>query len=114
MTEPGDFAARHVAAFNHAVVSSDYADFLTRFTDDAVVRFENVPGASELEFAGRAAYSAAYAQQPPDDQLDIAGQVEGNGSELVVPFAWRGDGGTGTMRIALADGLITRMTVRFS
>jgi hypothetical protein len=68
-----EFAAEHVAAFNAAVTSGDFASFLQRFGDAAVVRFENVPGAGTVEFVGRAAFSAAYEQQPPDDLIEVAG-----------------------------------------
>lgn len=43
-------------AFNSAFTRRDFAAFLTRFDDDAVMRFENVPGVGDLEFAGRHAY----------------------------------------------------------
>ncbi len=56
MSEPGavgDFAEQHAAAFNAAVMAGDFAGFLDGFTDDAVIRFENVPGAGSLEYSGR-------------------------------------------------------------
>lgn len=111
--QAGDFAAAHVAAFNQAVTAGDFRDFLLRFADDAVIRFENLPGGVDLEFAGRAAYTKAYEEQPPDDHMDLAGPVSADGSRLAAPFAWRRDGGRGTMRIARADDLITAMTVVF-
>ena len=113
VTGAAELAASHVDSFNRAVVLGDYADFLARFRDDAVLRFENVPGAGELEFAGRAAYAAAYTEQPPDDQIDIAGPVGEEGSVLVIPFTWRRDGGAGTIRLAISSGLVDWMTVQF-
>jgi steroid delta-isomerase len=111
---PQLLAEQHVAAFNAAVTSGDFAAFLTRLADDAVLRFENVPGAGRLEFSGRAAYTAAYAAQPPDDQLDITGPVRLEGGQIVVPFAWRCDGDGGTMRLSVTEaGLISSMTVSF-
>ena len=79
------FAERHVVAFNAAVAAADFTGFLGRFADDAVLTFENVPGAGRLEFAGRAAYTAAYSRQPPDDELDIAGTVTVDGGWIVIP-----------------------------
>jgi steroid Delta-isomerase len=120
-TDAAILAAHHVAAFNEAVASGKYADFLHYFIDDAVIRFENVPGAGELEFAGRDAYTQAYAEQPPDDQIDIAGPVSVDDATVVVPFAWRRDQAPGTMRLTFTGGvpdrldefLVTAMTVRF-
>ena len=105
--------AAHVAAFNDAVAAGDFGPFLLRFADDAVIRFENLPGGLDLEFAGRAAYTRAYQEQPPDDQMDVDGPVTVDGPRLAVPFAWRRDGARGTMRLVHVDGLITGMTVVF-
>jgi hypothetical protein len=118
MTDPDEFARQHVAAFNDAVTAGDFTAFLAGFADDAVIAFENVPGAGRLEFAGRDAYTAAYAQQPPDDQISQAGPPQagpaqaGDGT-VIVPFAWRADGSPGTMRVARDGDLITAMTVIF-
>jgi hypothetical protein len=109
-----DLAAEHVAAFNDAVASGDFAAFLERFADDAVMRFENVPGAGVLEFPGRAAYAAAYARQPPDDQISIAGPVHDRDGTIVIPFVWRRDGTAGAMRLTLRDGRISRLVVAFA
>jgi steroid Delta-isomerase len=113
--------AHHVAEFNDAVAAGSFFQFLTLFADDAVVRFENVPGAGTLEFAGREDYTRAYNEQPPDDKIDIAGLVFVDGDEAVVPFTWRQDEAPGTMRLRYAAGspdaldewLVTAMTVRF-
>jgi hypothetical protein len=122
-TEAAVLAARHVSAFNDAVAAKNFSEFLCLFTDDAVIRFENAPGAGQLEFAGRAAYTKAYAEHPPDDQLDIRGLAEPDedGDGVVVPFAWRRDGSPGTIRLTytkredddLDSRLVTRMTVTF-
>jgi hypothetical protein len=114
MSVPGDIADRHVAAFNEAVAAGDFGDFLDRFDDAAVIRFENVPSAGELEFAGRSAYTQAYAQMPPDDQIEIAGIPGDDGGCVVIPFAWRRDGSRGTMRLRLAGDRIMRMTITFA
>ncbi len=107
-----DYAGLHVAAFNSAVERGDFGAFRTRFADDAVIRFENVPGAGPLEFAGRAAYTAAYADQPSGDQIVAAAARREDGA-IVVPFGWRRDGGRGTMCMIVSAGLIARMTVQF-
>ncbi len=107
------YAARHVAAFNRAVETEDFRNFLARFTDDAVIRFENVPGVGVLAFVGRAAYTAAYEDQPPDDQIDIVGSVRREKDVIVIPFTWRRDGGPGIMRAIVSAGLIAGMSVQF-
>jgi hypothetical protein len=120
-TEAAILAARHVSAFNDAVAACNYLQFLSLFTDDAVIRFENVPGAGELEYAGREACAKAYKDQPPDDQIDICGSAKPDGNGLVVPFAWRRDGKQGTLRLAYAKNdagsldkrLVARMSVIF-
>jgi hypothetical protein len=122
-TEAAVLAAHHVSEFNDAIAAKNFSEFLRLFTDDAVIRFENVPGAGQLEFAGREAYTKAYADQPPDDQIDISGLAEPDedGSGIVVPFAWRRDHSPGTMRLTytqredddLDSRLVTRMTVIF-
>lgn len=105
--------AAHLAAFNEAVAAGDFQTFLLRFTDDAVIRFENPPGGVDIEFASRPAYTKAYTDQPPDDQMDADGPVQVDGPSLTVPFAWRRDGARGTMRLTRADDLIAAMTVVF-
>lgn len=114
VSEAAELADRHVAAFNDAVVTGDFTGFLTGFHDDAVIRFENVPQAGLMEFAGRPAYTAAYQQQPPDDQIDVTAPPQDEDGTLVIPFAWRRDGARGTMRLQLLDGRIARMTVTFA
>jgi ketosteroid isomerase-like protein len=120
--EAAALAAHHVAEFNDAVASRNFSLFLLLFTDDAVVRFENVPGAGTLEFTGREAYTRAYAERPPDDKVDISGEVRvEDGDVAVVPFSWQRDGGPGIMRLrytqgpadALDEWLVRAMTIVF-
>lgn len=120
-TEAAVLASHHVAEFNDAVAAGRFAQFLCLFADDAVIRFENVPGAGTLEFAGRDTFTRAYARQPPDDKIDIAGPVTVDGAEVVVPFTWQRDQAPGTMRLTFTEGspdaldewLVSAMTVVF-
>src|SRR5208282_3674079 len=108
------FADDYVAEFNEAVQAGDFSGLLTRFTDDAVLRFENVPPAGgALEFAGRQAYAAAYAEQPPDDQIDLTGEPWEEDGDVVARFAWRHDRAPGTLRLTVRDTRISRMVVTF-
>jgi len=117
--EAAALAAHHVVEFNDAVAARNFSLFLLLFTDDAVIRFENVPGAGTLEYTGRDAYTKAYAEQPPDDKIDITGDVRIEDGDVVVPFCWQGDEGPGTMRLryrqgpdeALDQWLVSAMTV---
>jgi SnoaL-like domain len=111
---PQDFADRHVAAFNDAVARGDFAAFLDRFHDEAVMRFENVPGAGVLEYAGRPAWTAAYQRQPPDDEMRAASPAEDEDGTIVVRFVWARDGSAGVVRLTVRDGLVTRMVVTFA
>jgi hypothetical protein len=113
MSTPEDIAQDHITSFNDAVATGSFDDFVTRFSDDAVLRFENVPGAGTLEFAGLAAITAAYREQPPDDQIDIAGEVRDEANTIVVPFTWRRDRSPGVMHITREHERIVRMTVVF-
>jgi steroid delta-isomerase len=104
-------AGAHVAAFNTAVTSGDWATFSERFADDAVLAFVGPPVGP---FAGRDAIAAAYAAQPPDDTISVAGAVTVEGDETVVPYRWDATGATGTMRFRAAPhGLVGALTVTF-
>jgi ketosteroid isomerase-like protein len=119
--EAAALAARHVSFFNAAVATRDFTEFLALFTDDAVVRFENVPGAGVLQFAGRDEAASAYATQPPNDKVDICGPVAAEGDTAVIPISWRRDAEPSTIRLTFTDGppdalderLVRAMTVVF-
>lgn len=120
-TEAAALAAHHVAEFNDAVSACNFALFLPLFTDDAVIRFENVPGTGTREFAGRDAYTRAYAERPPDSKIDISADVRLEDTDVIVPFTWKRDGSPGALRLRytdappdeLDDRLVTAMTVVF-
>jgi len=114
MPSPSEFVAEHVETFNRAVASGDYAPLVARFTDDAVLRLENVPPVgTTLEFAGREALARAYAQNGPDDQIDLTGEPGGEGDHVSAVFAWRRDQMPGVMDFVLAGELVSKLTVTF-
>jgi ketosteroid isomerase-like protein len=114
MPSVAEFVADYVAVFNAAVTSGDYSPLLARYADNAVLRFENVPPeAGSLEFAGRNAIADAYAQNPPDDQIDITGEPVDRGDHVTVGFAWRRDHSPGVLDFVAAEGLISALTVIF-
>ncbi|TYK51446.1 nuclear transport factor 2 family protein [Actinomadura decatromicini] len=102
-----------MALFNECVSNGDFSALLAEFAPDAVVKFENVPGAGTLEFQGLRAITKAYERQPPDDKIDLTTEAFEDGESIVVPFAWRADGSTGVMRLTYADGRLAQMVVIF-
>lgn len=109
------FVVEHIAVFNTAVSSGDFAPLLARLTDDAIVRFENVPVAGTLEFSGRVAYTSAYDSNPPDDQIDQVGDPVEEDGAVVVDFVWHRDRTAGSMRLTVTDDdLISHLLVTFS
>jgi hypothetical protein len=101
--------AHHARRFNAAVRSGDFAPLVELFAEDAVLEFANVPVGP---FHGRDAIAAAYAAQPPDDELEVLdARVEDDGTVLE-RVAWR-RGGTGTMQLRLEDGRIAHLVVGF-
>jgi hypothetical protein len=117
--EAAELAAHLVAEFNDAVAACNFSLFLLLLSDDAVIRFENVPGEGTLEYTGRDAYTQAYAEQPPDDKIEISGDVRIEDGGVVVPFTWKRDKDPGTLRLRYAQGdadtldrwLVSAMTV---
>ncbi|HEX6663901.1 MAG TPA: nuclear transport factor 2 family protein [Gaiellaceae bacterium] len=63
----------HVARFNAAVESGDWAPMLEQFADDAELEFRGLPVGP---FSGRDAIAAAYADQPPDDMVRLLEERE--------------------------------------
>lgn len=106
-----ELVERHVELFNAGVRSRDFGPMLEHFTDDAELVFEGVPVGP---FTGRDAIAAAYAAQPPEDQLDVLG-VERDGETIVVPYSWHRDAGrrSGRMVFTMRDGRISRLVVAF-
>lgn len=100
--------ARHVAAFNAAVRSGDWAAFAARFAPDATMSFPGVPAGP---YAGRGEIAAAYAAQPPAGTLEVRA-VSSAGPADTVSFAWSA-GGTGTMTMTWDGDLVAALEVRF-
>jgi steroid delta-isomerase len=100
----------HVIRFNEGVRTGDWAQMLERFTEDAELAFEGVPVGP---FAGRDPIAAAYAAQPPDDQL-VTLRVEG-GADVTALYAWRRDPArvAGRMVLTARDGEVARLLVTF-
>jgi hypothetical protein len=92
----------HVARFNHGVRTGDWSRMLELIDDDAVLDFEGIPVGP---FHGREAIGAAYAAQPPSDEIVL---LEGGPA-----YAWAGEPSerAGELHLDERDGRITRIRV---
>ena len=101
----------HVERFNEAVRSGDYGPMLAAFAPDAEMAFEGVPVGP---FVGREAIAAAYAQQPPDDEIVLLGEGRASCDTEETDYAWKADGTrAGRMILTTRDGQIARLVVTF-
>jgi steroid delta-isomerase len=107
-----DLVRAHIERFNAAVAVNNFDEMVAHFTEDATMSFEGVPVGP---FRGREAIAAAYAAQPPDDQLLLLEVLDQNADSIDVSYAWAADPArrAGTMTIERGDGLISRLVVRF-
>jgi steroid delta-isomerase len=82
------------------------------FADNAELAFEGVPVGP---FRGKEAIARAYAEQPPDDEIEILRTRESGENLIVVDYAWRSDpkARAGAMIFRLRDGRIDRLLVTF-
>jgi steroid delta-isomerase len=103
----------HVERFNAAVRSGDFSPMVEAgFADDAELAFEGVPVGP---FRGKEAISAAYAEQPPDDEVRILRTTQSGDEMVVVDYAWLATPKerAGSMIFRLRDGKIDRLLVTF-
>lgn len=101
----------HVERFNEAVRSGDYTPMLGAFAPDAEMVFEGVPAGP---FLGREAIAAAYAAQPPTDEVLLLGPIREEHGVTVADYAWATDGlRAGRMLLSARDGRISRLVVTF-
>jgi steroid delta-isomerase len=100
----------HVLRFNEAVRAAEWGPMLDLFTEDAELVFEGVPAGP---FRGRDTIAAAYAEQPPDDQV-VTLRVSDD-DDVTALYAWRREPGTvaGRMVLTPRDGRIARLLVTF-
>lgn len=66
-------------------------------------------------FRGKDAIARAYAERPPDDEIEILRTRESGDELLVVDYAWRADpkARAGSMIFRFRDGKIDRLLVTF-
>jgi ketosteroid isomerase-like protein len=103
----------HERLFNEAVRAEDFTQFMTTFTEDAVMAFDDMPHGQKFgPFRGREAITRAYATQPPTDTMSIWSIEEVGPDTVDVRFDWDAGGG-GAMRVKWQDGLVAGMTISF-
>jgi hypothetical protein len=101
---------RHVAVFNSAVTTGQWAEFVDLFTADASMDFHGPPVGP---LTGRDQIAAAYQSSPPDDTLELTAAPEVAGDEETVPFRWQRGGTTGVLRAQTDGTRLTRLVVAF-
>ena len=111
MSKQSDLFQRHTALFNQGVRSGDFGPMLAQFTDDSELLFE---GISVGPFRGKAAIAAAYASQPPDDEIEVLG-IDAQEGKIRGAYAWCANPGkhAGEMIITTAGDKIARLLVRY-
>ena len=84
---------------------------LAAFAPDAEMVFEGVPAGP---FLGLEEIAAAYAAQPPTDEVLLLGPTRDEGGVMVGDYAWAAEGvRAGRILLSARDGLITRLVVTF-
>lgn len=106
------FLDRHVATFNRAVETGDFAPLVELFAPDARLAFADVPIGP---FDGRAAIGAAYEDQPPSDTMTILDREVAEDGTIVQTFSWAPDAGapSGEMRLRVVDEQIEQLIISF-
>jgi hypothetical protein len=107
------FLARHVATFDVAVASGDFAPLVELFAEDARLRFAGVPVGF---FEGRAAIAEAYRARPPTDTMTI---LDTRGRSRTARWSRRSRGRptaaprSGELRLRVSRGQIQELVVSF-
>ena len=111
MTDPAAVLADHVRRFNDAVRSGDFTEMVDGFAPDAEMSFVGAPAGP---FAGRDAIAAAYAAQPPDDEIRLLGEPRIDGETVQTDYAWAAEGTrAGRLILTERDGAIAGLVVTF-
>jgi hypothetical protein len=92
----------HVARFNEGVRTGDWSHMLELLTDDVSLEFVGIPVGP---FQGREAVGAAYAAQPPSDEIVL---LDGGPA-----YAWAREPAerAGELHLEERDGRITSIRV---
>jgi ketosteroid isomerase-like protein len=111
VTDPAAVLADHVRRFNDAVRTGDFAVMVDGFAPDAEMSFVGPPVGP---FAGRDAIAAAYAEQPPDDEIRLLGEPRVEGETVETDYAWAAEGTrAGRLILTARDNAIASLVVTF-
>lgn len=112
MANVHDMLERHVELFNAGVREHDFGGMLSQFADDATLRFDGVPAGP---FEGRPAITAAYRDQPPDDEIRVLDTSDAGPDRLTARYAWAvsPDQMAERLHLRVRDGLIAELVVTF-
>jgi steroid delta-isomerase len=94
----------HVERFNACVRTGDFGPMVEAFSEDAELIFEGVPVGP---FAGCDAIAAAYAAQPPDDEIVLLN------SDGTYAWAKEPEVPAGQMFLTERNGEIARLVIRY-
>ena len=101
----------HVSRFNEGVRSGDFGPMVASFAEDAVMTFVGTPAGP---FEGREAIAAAYAAQPPEDEVRLLGDPVVADGSIGADYAWASDGRrAGRIVLTPRSGAVARLTVTF-
>jgi steroid Delta-isomerase len=81
--------AAHVERFNDGVRTGDFGPMVAAMSGDCVMSFEGAPAGP---FVGPEAIAAAYAAQPPDDEVRLLGEPVVTQGAIVSDYAWAAAG----------------------
>jgi steroid Delta-isomerase len=104
---------KHVALLNRGVENGNFLEMISRFTDDAVMRFE---GVAVGPFIGKEAIASAYRNRPPDDKIVILSEKQAyDPYSIIAEYTWSKSPRVraGEMKIALRGQLISELVVTF-
>jgi drug/metabolite transporter (DMT)-like permease len=101
----------HIERFNAGVRTGDWEPMVGGFTEDAEMEFRGVPVGP---FVGRDAIAAAYREQPPDDELRVLEQRQGEG-RIEARYAWLAEPhvAAGEMFLIPEEDVIRKLVVTF-
>ena len=107
----GSLLETHVRRFNEGVRSGDFGPMVAAFTKGAVMTFVGAPAGP---FEGRDAIAAAYAAQPPTEEVCLLGDPFPEGGSITADYAWAADGRrAGRIVLTPHGGEIAALTVTF-
>jgi ketosteroid isomerase-like protein len=111
VSSPEAVLADHVRRFNDAVRTGDFTEMVAGFAPDAEMSFVGAPAGP---FAGRDTIAAAYAEQPPDDEIRLLGEPRVEGETVETDYAWVAEGTrAGRLILTARDAAIARLVVTF-